>query len=259
MAKRISETLDCACVIHGDKYSWEYVERLYNMIAANTRYKIRMHVFTEPHRSVPDNMIKHELIEWPGISGPKKSWWYKMQMFDPKHQLKKVLYFDLDVVIVDNIDWLWDLSDQYFWAIRDFKYLWRPEWNGINSSVMLWNNVKLNWIWDSFSSKNINATVRLFHGDQDYLNSILDDKTRRFLNTDFVKSWRWQCLDGGFDIKSRAYQNPNAGTSIFPCTKIMIFHGNPKPHEIQDPVVHKYWKVNYINNFIGDSNDSQNF
>ena len=234
---------NCACVIHGDAYSWNYVERLYNMLKANSTHEIRMHVFTESHRDVPAHMIKHELQEWPGISGPKKSWWYKMQMFNPAHNLGRVLYFDLDTVIVDNIDWIWQLNDQYFWAIRDFKYLWRESWYGINSSVMIWDTSRFNWIWNDFCSKNINATVRLFHGDQDYLNSILTEKTRKFFNTDFVKSWRWQCKDGGFDIKSRSYRTPNSGTSILPCTKIMVFHGTPKPHEISDPVVTQYWKL----------------
>jgi hypothetical protein len=27
-------------------------------------------------------------------------------------------------------------------------------------------------------------------------------------------------------------------------TAIMIFHGKPKPHEIQDPIVDLYWKIN---------------
>jgi hypothetical protein len=26
-----------------------------------------------------------------------------------------------------------------------------------------------------------------------------------------------------------------------PTTRIAIFHGNPKPHEITDPVVQKFW------------------
>jgi hypothetical protein len=232
---------DCACVIHGNKYSWEYVDRLYRMLQVNSSYDIRMHVFTESNRPVPDHMIRHDLKEWPGISGPRKAWWYKMQMFDPVHQLKRVLYLDLDVVIVDNIDWLWDSSDQYFWAIRDFKYLWKPTWNGINSSIMIWDNTKFHWIWDNFRSNDIGVAARLFHGDQDYLNSVLDEKTRRFFNTDFIKSWRWQCLDGGYDIQSRTYRSPGAGTSLQGGVKIMIFHGNPKPHEISDSLVHQYW------------------
>ena len=28
--------VDCACVIHGSVYSWDYVERLYSMLIANS-------------------------------------------------------------------------------------------------------------------------------------------------------------------------------------------------------------------------------
>jgi hypothetical protein len=232
----------CACVIHGTAYDWIYVERLYNMLKANCSSEIILHVFTEPSRSVPAPFVKHNLTEWPGISGPKKSWWYKMQMFDPRHNLGRILYLDLDTVITKNIDCVWDLNKQYFWAIRDFKHLWRPTWNGINSSVMIWDTQEFSWIWDNFNSKNINATVKLFHGDQDYLNSVLSDKTRRFIDPEIIKSWRWQCKDGGLDMKSRIYRHPNAGTILDTNTAIMIFHGRPKPHEIHDSVVNKYWK-----------------
>jgi hypothetical protein len=237
---------NCACVIHGTAYDWIYVERLYNMLQANTSYQIRLHVFTEDERSVPAPFVKHRLVEWPGIAGPKKSWWYKMQMFNPAHELGRVLYFDLDTVITGNIDWIWQLSDQYFWAIRDFKYLWRNAWNGINSSVMIWDTNKFDWIWRDFTSKNVNATVKLFHGDQDYLSSLLDDTNRQFFQHEFVKSWRWQIHDGGLNMKTRLSNNPNSGTILDRDTSILIFHGHPKPHEIHDPVIEKFWKINIV-------------
>lgn len=235
---------NCACVIHGDLYDWVYVDRLYNMLQANSKHIIQMHVFTEDSRDVPAPYIKHSLVEWPGIAGPKKSWWYKMQMFNPENNLGRVLYLDLDTIIVGSIDWAWELSDRYFWAIRDFKHLWRTSWSGINSSVMIWDSDKFNWIWKDFTSKNINALIQQFHGDQDYLNSILDEKKRRFFQHDFVKSWRWEAKDGGLNVNTRLYNKPNSGTTIDPATKILVFHGNPKPHEITDPVIEKFWKIN---------------
>ena len=108
---------------------------------------------------------------------------------------------------------------------------------------MIWDTQEFSWIWDNFNSKNINATVKLFHGDQDYLNSVLSDKTRRFIDPEIIKSWRWQCKDGGLDMRTRIYRNPDAGTVMDPLTSILIFHGKPKPHELQDPVVDLYWKV----------------
>jgi hypothetical protein len=65
-------TIDCACVIHGNLYPWEYVERLYHMIQTNLACPVRFHVFTEHDRPVPATMIKHILQDWPGIAGRKE-------------------------------------------------------------------------------------------------------------------------------------------------------------------------------------------
>jgi hypothetical protein len=235
--------VDCACVIHGSVYTWDYVERLYSMLIANSSRKIRMHVFTEPERVVPSYMIKHVLEEWPGISGPKKSWWYKMQMFDSNYIPGRVFYLDLDTVVVGNIDWIWELSDDYFWAIRDFKYLWRPGWHGLNSSVMTWNTTKFDWIWRAFRKQDIVLLSKKYHGDQDYLDTVLTDKHLRFIADGVAKSWRWQCKDGGMDMKSRQYRSPGSGTSLAPDTKIVVFHGHPKPHELADPLISQLWKL----------------
>jgi hypothetical protein len=240
------DTVNCACVIHGDMYSWDYVENLLAMLQQNSSKSVNLHVFTEPARVVPSHMIKHELQDWPGIAGAKKSWWYKMQMFDPAHNIGQMLYLDLDTVITGSIDWIWDLSPEYFWTIRDFKYLWRPDWQGLNSSVMYWDTAKFFWIWKQFKEKNINFLIKQHHGDQDYLNTLFDDTVLRFIPDGLVKSWRWQIKDGGMDMKTRIYRRPGAGTVLDPITKILVFHGHPKPHEISDSVIQHLWRVTEI-------------
>ena len=232
---------DVACVIHGNLYSWEYVERLYHMVTTNLTCPVRFHVFTEHDRPVPATMIKHILQDWPGISGRKKAWWYKMQMFDGLHIQGRLLYFDLDVVIARSIDWILRLPQEYFWTIRDFRHLWRPSWRGINSSVMLWDTVRYRWIWTQFQQHNIAAVTRQHHGDQDFLNSVLTEKHLRFMPEHLIKSWRWQIKDGGMDMRSRIYRRPDAGSVLDPDTAIMIFHGSPKPHEVHDSVITGLW------------------
>ena len=237
----LNGTVDCACVIHGDKYDWCYVERLYNMVQRHSTRPVRFHVFTEPNRSVPDHMVKHVLHDWPGIAGPKKSWWYKMQMFEPGRVSGRLLYFDLDTVIVDNIDWMQGLDARYFWSIRDFRHLWRPSWKGMNSSVMLWDTSRFAWIWREFQQNDVKTQTRLFHGDQDFLNSVLTEKDLKFIDESLIKSWRWQIKDGGMDMKTRVYRRPDAGSVLLPGVKILIFHGSPKPHDVHDPVIEQNW------------------
>lgn len=237
----ITSAIDCACVIHGSAYSWTYVEKLYSMLNRHSSHDIKLHVYTEKHRPVPAPMIKHELIDW-GISGPKKSWWYKMQLFNSEHHSGPLLYFDLDTVIVGNIDWIQGLPLHAFWALRDFKYLWRPTHQGINSSLMYWNTAKYDYVWQNFKQQNLNNIINKYVGDQDYISQAIDSNQRQFIDENRVKSWRWQCLDGGYNFKRKTYQNLGAGTHIENNTSLVIFHGKPKPDQITDPVIIKHWQ-----------------
>lgn len=238
----VTGEINVACVIHGDAYSWDYVDRLYNMVSRNLTADVKFHVYTEADRQVPDNMIKHDLVEWDNISGPRKAWWYKMQIFNPAQYSGPLLYFDLDVIIVKNIDWIPALTTKYFWAPRDFRQFWRPTHRGINSSVMWFDTERFAWIWNEFQQRNIIHLSKIHHGDQDYISELLNERYLRYFEPMKTASWRWQCLDGGMDFRTRKYLNPNSGTSIDHRTSILIFHGSPKPHELpNDPVVTNFW------------------
>lgn len=235
------EIIDCACVIHGSVYDWTYVDRLYGMLCRNLTPTVRMHVYTEKHRSVPVPMIKHDLEDW-GLSGARRGWWYKVQLFNPAQHAGPLLYFDLDTVIVKNIDWIWQSPTAYFWTVRDFKYLWRPAQHSVNSSIMWWDTQKFRHVWEKFKSTDVENAIRGHRGDQDFLNHAIADVDRRYFDTDKVQSWRWQCKDGGYDFATRSYKTPNSGTVLQNSTAVMVFHGKPKPNEIKDSVVLNYWR-----------------
>jgi hypothetical protein len=236
-----SVPVDCACVIHGNVYGWRYVDVLYSMLKRNLSRDIRMHVYTEASRAVPSHMIKHALTEWPGIQGAKKSWWYKMQLFNTEHHAGPLLYLDLDTVIVNNLDWITQLSLSHFWAIRDFQTLWKPKFQGINSSVMYWHTEKFSKIWTQFSEHDIPKLCAKYHGDQDYLSTVVTATQRRFFPEKSALSWRWQALDGGMDPYKRLNKHPGQGTQFGPETSLLIFHGQPKPDQVTDPVIRTHW------------------
>ena len=231
----------CACVIHGDAYDWRYVENLYNMISRHIDGELKLHVYTEHDRSVPPHMIKHVLEDWPGIKGPKKSWWYKMQLFNAEHYHGDLLYFDLDVVIMQDISWMFRLSTEKFWAIKDFRYLQKDSYNCINSSVMWWNTDRYAWVWDRFSASNIEQTVRQYPGDQDYINATIDYNDRRYMEQKYFQSYRWQVADGGYDFQHRRPRLPDTGADIAGDTAVIVFHGQPKPHQVRDPKIRNLW------------------
>ena len=237
----INGPINCACVIYGNAYSWLYVERLYSMLKRHLSAGVRLHVYTEAERSVPDPMIKHVLTDW-GDLGHKRNWWYKMQLFNTEHHTGPLLYFDLDTVIVQNIDWIVQSPLTYFWAIRDFKYLWRPADYGINSSIMWWDTTKFNHLWTGFNRQDFNLLVKKYHGDQDFITNATTQSDRRLLDSNRILSWRWQALNGGYDFTGKTYKRPTAGTELQPNTSVLIFHGNPKPDKIHDFVIQEHWQ-----------------
>lgn len=246
MAKQIRERtddiIDCACVIHGSGYAWEYVDRLHSMLDRVRPGGIRLHVYTEHDRSVPPHIVKHNLEQWPGVSGPKKSWWYKLQLFNRDLFNGNLLYFDLDTVIVREIDWIVKLPLDYLWGIRDFRYLQTPTKQSLNSSVMWFSVPKFSWLWDEFKTQDLATTMRRYPGDQDYIQDKLGHNRYRLMPDWQFQSWRWQCVDGGYDFPRRRHKIPGAGAKIEPNTSVLVFHGHPKPHEIKDKVIQELWR-----------------
>ena len=251
MAKKIkrltgvSDTIDCACLIHDTLYDWSYVNKLYNSLCRNLTPTVRMHVYTESTRHVPQPYIRHNLEEWEGVRGPKRSWWYKIQLFNPIHMLPdqgQMLYFDLDTVIVGNIDWLWNVNRDRFWAARDFQYLMKSSRWKINSSVMWFDPLKYSYVFKEFDIKQIVNNARCpWHGDQDYIFSKVKDDVN-YYSTDQILSYRWQVKEGGFDFRYRKPINPGAESTITGTASVLIFHGNPKPHEVTDRLILSHWR-----------------
>ena len=96
MGRPSTTPINCACLIHGTGYDWTYVDRLYNMLSRHLTRQVILHVYTEEERTIPAPYIKHGLVDW-GIGGPKKSWWYKLQLFNSEHYSGPLLYFDLEI------------------------------------------------------------------------------------------------------------------------------------------------------------------
>jgi lipopolysaccharide biosynthesis glycosyltransferase len=153
-----------------------------------------------------------------------------------------LLYFDLDTVIVNNIDWLWQQPLRYFWAIRDFKYLWKSDSVGLNSSIMWWDTQQYANIWQEFQTEDIFKIMSRYRGDQDYISVKVKSADQRFFDPRRVKSWRWQCLDGGYNFQIKKHQHPGAGTQIDRDTSVLIFHGQPKPLESTDSAILEHWR-----------------
>ena len=154
----------------------------------------------------------------------------------------QMLYFDLDTVIVGNIDWLWNVNRDRFWAARDFQYLMKSSRWKINSSVMWFDPLKYSYVFKEFDTKQIVNNARCpWHGDQDYIFSKVKDDVN-YYSTDQILSYRWQVKEGGFDFRYRKPINPGAESTITGTASVLIFHGNPKPHEVTDRLILSHWR-----------------
>jgi len=233
--------IDFGCLIHGTAYDWTYVDRLYNMVRRNITGEIRWHVWTEAEREVPPHMIKHALIDWPSIRGPRRAWWYKVQMFNPYFHTGNLMYFDLDTVIVGNLDWVRNVDPSKFWGMRDFRYLQRRHTTNFNSSVMWFNVSQFSYVWQAFARHNVNEITRRYPGDQDFITATVKVEHQRFFPDHLFQSYRWQALDGGFDFRRRVANRPGSGVTISPDAAVLVFHGSPKPHEVQDSTIQSLW------------------
>ena len=233
--------IDCACLIHDTLYDWIYVDKLYNSLVRNLTPEVRMHVYTESNRTVPQPYIHHALEEWPGIRGPKKSWWYKIQIFNSQFFNGDLLYFDLDTVITGNLDWIWQNDPQYFNAARDFKHLFRPRRTTINSSVMWFNVQKYNYVYQKFDPAFVLKRMARYHGDQDYIHDQVPEEYLQYLDHTRIKSYKWELKEGGYNFNTRKPYSPGSHT-IIDGTSVLVFHGRPKPAEVSDPVITQYWR-----------------
>lgn len=232
--------IDCACVIYGNKYHPVYIERLYNQLCRAFSVPVTLHVLTEASRKVNSPYVKHDLVDW-NIKHSKLAWWYKLQLFNPEFFSGPVLYFDLDVVIVNSLDWIFSLPQDYFWSIKDFRHLWRPASTLMNSSMMYWSADKYHQIYTDLTLAKLDKLMSIHRGDQEYLSTIIQPPALRFFGLDRVISWRWQAQEGGYDFSTRAHRKPGYPAVVSKDTSVIVFHGDPKPHEVADPLIVKHW------------------
>src|SRR5690606_8893669 len=185
-----------------------YVDRM--------RAQVGQHL-TIPHRFV--EVTERDLPE--GRTG----WFnklYLLEMFDGE-----VLYLDLDVDVVANIDHLVELgrSDPgRIWARNDFSYpvtiearVSRPGYAGplmhngreatINSSVMYWRGRK--------DMSGAEALIPVTHGDQGIITALFWPDGIGLFPEESIRSYKYHVQRG-------------LGTG-----SITVYHGRPKPHDLQ--------------------------
>lgn len=226
------------CLKHGTKYSADYVNVLHSMVTRNCTHDFEFVCFTEDSKGINTNIRIEPLPEL-----PVQGWWYKPMFFNPALQLQgTILFFDLDVIIFNNIDYLFDYQPGRFCIIKDFNRAMRPEWNKFNSSVFRLTIGDQAQVYNEFLH-NTHQHVRRFHGDQDWIHHMVRNNFD-FWPIQWIQSYKWEMRKRARIVRdSNGKRNfAEAGKPhILPDTSVAVFHGEPNPKECIDQWCKDNW------------------
>lgn len=194
------------CVCWGDKFSDRYVQNLQAMVKRNT---------TIEHEFVCLSDRDIEGVKTKRLMSGYQGWWNKLQLFHSSFDFQqRVVYLDLDTLVVNNIDWLLEYNGT-FMGIEDLGCVnaHQPHLkNVLQSGVMAWNYSMHHKIWEAFKM-NPDATRR-FRGDGEFLQTLIPPYARDLLQRHYpnkLKSYKYQVYNEGVDKD----------------LSIVCFHGRP--------------------------------
>lgn len=185
-----------ACVNHGDYQGCgeQYVATLQAMVARN---------LSQPFEFV---CIKE--------AGMLEGWWVKVALFEPGRFEGRVLYLDLDSVVVGSLDELATHKGCIY--MRDWG--WADD--VLNSSVMVWDAGEHAEV---FTKYNPYIPRHFPQGDDLWMTHLGGWEA---LPPQMCRSYRYHCREGIPE-----------GCVVVGC------HGRPKPHEVQHKWLGKYWRI----------------
>jgi hypothetical protein len=230
------------CLKYGNKYSADYVNKLYNMVQRHLTLDHQFVCYTEDPKDIDPNIRIEPLETLPGIQG----WWYKPMFFNPKIGIDGTLLFlDLDMIIFDNIDKLFTYKPGEFCIIQDFNRYVVKNYNKFNSSIFRLDTHKATHknVYEDFI-KDPKIPITRYHGDQDWIRKCIQ-KDYNYWPEDWIQSYKWEMRGkpkfngrprGERDFLEQAEPVVKAGTAI------AVFHGDPNPHNCKDPWVLEHWQ-----------------
>jgi len=227
------------CLKYGDKYNADYVNKLYAMVKRNLTIDHEFVCFTEN----PEGINEEIRIE-PLPDHPLKGWWYKPMFFNPNLPIKgTILFFDLDVIIFDNIDYLFMHDPGKFYIIRDFNRFVIKNYQKFNSSVFRLNTGQHSEVWTNFI-KNSESIMKRYQGDQDWIRVCITQNFN-FWPDEWIQSYKWEMRGKPrFDNRPKGQRDfaVNGDPIIKDGTSVAVFHGDPNPHNCKDKWVIDNWQ-----------------
>lgn len=227
------------CLKYGNKYSAEYVNKLYSMVKRNLTVPFEFVCFTEDTTGIDPAITTKELP----VSEKIQGWWYKPMFFNPGLGLRgTILFIDLDVIIFKNIDKLFTYKPGHFLIIRDFNRHLFKNYDKFNSSVFRLETGQHRKVYDDFI-KDPTPIIRRYHGDQDWIRVCIKNDFY-YWPDEWIQSYKWEMRNKAKLLRDkqgkRNFETPGTPT-IKSDTSIAVFHGDPNPHDCIDPWCKENW------------------
>ncbi len=157
------------CVKWGNKFTPEHVNRLYRMAKKNLSLPFTFYCYTENPIDLVDGIKVIPLDE----SLDLKAWWWKLTLFKRNNRQNGInLYLDLDIVIQNNIDDIFNIVIpnkltllENFELNMDFtEYHFDQKTLPVyNSSIMVWYNNENTHLYENFI-KYQKLYTKIYHG-----------------------------------------------------------------------------------------------
>ena len=229
-----------ACVWIPPKYNIDYVQKLKSAVDRNLSKPYKFHVLTtHPQLVTIPNVNVIPLAEDPVIHTDRGKWWYKARLFDQQRWEGRVLYLDLDCVVINSLDKFFEHETTECLICQDFNRHGNKEYQVCNSSVMCFDANRYKNFFEEWKN-NQTAILRRHKGDQDWITELLGG-SRKWWPYEWAMSYKWEVKNGG--LKRLGTQEYHSDTTrVHPDTSVLVFHGKPNPEDVTEEIVVNNWK-----------------
>jgi hypothetical protein len=216
--------LNVVCVLRsGGVYGVEDVRKLHAMAVRNLHFD-EFYCLTDTPIGVSDiTEIKlHHL--WPG-------WWSKIELFRPHFpEGSRMLYFDLDTIIVGDINGLANIKGADWVMLGDFYH--RPPKHdriALASGMMMWRANDQEEIYTAFARQSTRI-MGMTRGDQQWI-------ARKNGNAQM-----WETIAPNQVVSYKVHCRDANNGELPEGARVVCFHGVPKPKDVSHPWALEHWR-----------------
>lgn len=224
--KNYRKSCNVICIKWGDKYNSSDVNLLYKMILSNVNeHDVRFYCFTDEGRDLIDGIIVKPLPVL-NVAPEDNKYSYRKEVGLCDDDIgglrgERVFYFDLDVIITEELDSLLAYPEQdEFVIIND----WATKGSHVGqASCYSWVVGTVGFIKEDFEKNPQKWIQKFYTASQEYLSyKIIErDGKLNFWPSEWFASFKFNCLP---PLLLRPFMEPKLPAK----TKVLVFHGNPK-------------------------------